>query len=239
MSIDPRTYYDTFSASYNRRRRHGYHALLDRIEADAVPAGSALRVLEAGCGTGLVLECLRARGTSDLFGVDLSAGMLAIARGQGERVAQASVTDLPFSDATFDVAYSFKVLAHVPDIRRAVAEMVRVVRPGGTIVAEFYNRHSIRGLRWGLKKLVGGESTGGSQRETELFTRYDSVAAMRSYLPANAELLQVRGAMVVTPAAAAFAVPGLSGLLTGVERMVSGSALGRYGGFVMLVARKR
>ena len=238
MSIDPRTYYDIFSASYNRRRRHGYHALLDQIEADAIPAGGSLRVLEAGCGTGLVLECLSARGATNLFGVDLSAGMLNVARDQGERVAQASVTELPFPDATFDVAFSFKVLAHVPDISRALAEMARVVRPGGTIVAEFYNRHSIRGLRWRLKKLFGGESTGGVQRETELFTRYDSVAAMQSYLPTNAELVAIRGAMIVTPAAAAFAVPGLAALLAAVERRASGSALGRYGGFVMLVARR-
>ena len=238
MSIDPRTYYDTFSATYNRRRRHGYHALLDRIQADVVPSGAALRVLEAGCGTGLVLECLRARGARDVFGVDLSAGMLGVAREQGERVAQASVTDLPFPDATFDAAFSFKVLAHVPDVQRAVAEMARVVKPGGTIVAEFYNRHSLRGFRWRLKKLVGGESTGGGQRETELFTRYDAVEAMKGYLPPGTELVAIRGAMVVTPAAAAFDVPGLSTILSFIETRAAASPLARYGGFVMLVARR-
>ena len=43
-----------------------------------------------------------------------------------------------------DVAYSFKVLAHIPDIAGAMAEMARVVRPGGWVIAEFYNRRSLR-----------------------------------------------------------------------------------------------
>lgn len=239
MSIDPRTYYDKFSVTYDRRRRRGYHALIDRIESDAVPTEPpALKILEAGCGTGLVLESLRARGAVNLFGVDLSAGMLSSARRMGERVAQASVTDLPFPDATFDVAYSFKVLAHVPDIRKALAEMTRVVRPGGTVIAEFYNRHSIRGLRWLIKRRLGGESTGAQQRETELFTRYDSVESMIGYLPPNARLLAIKGAIVFAPAAAAFLVPGAAQLLSALERRAAVSSLARYAGFVMVVARR-
>jgi len=151
MSIDPRAYYDSFSKSYDDRRGHGYHALIDEVEAALIPVAPSLQVLEAGCGTGLVLDLLRERGLRELFGVDLSAGMLAGAKKRGNRVAQGSVTALPFPDASFDVAYSFKVLAHVVDIRGALAEMVRVVKPGGMVLAEFYNRNSIRGLRWKVK----------------------------------------------------------------------------------------
>jgi len=130
------------------------------------------------------------------------------------------------------------VLAHVPDIRLALREMARVVRPGGTLVVEFYNRGSMRGLRWKLKKLLGGESTGTQQRETELFTRYDSLADMISYLPAGTRLETVKGAIVVTPAAAAMRIPLLSSLLTFLERRSATSALARYAGFVMLVVRR-
>jgi len=238
MSIDPREYYDQFSASYNLRRSHGYHALVDAIEADAVPIGSTLRILEAGCGTGLVMQRLRSRGASDLFGIDLSAGMLGIARQHGSRVAQASVTALPFRDASFDVAYSFKVLAHVPDIEAALAEMARVVRPGGTVIVEFYNRHSLRGIRWLLKKVFGGEYTGTQQRETELFTRYDSVREMVGYLPVNTSVAAIRGAIVVTPAAAAMRVPGLGGILGRIELLLATSFLARYAGFVIVVGRR-
>jgi ubiquinone/menaquinone biosynthesis C-methylase UbiE len=238
MSVDPKAYYDKFSVTYNRRRGRGYHALIDEIQAAAVPISPSSRILEAGCGTGLVMSVLRSRGATDLVGIDLSSGMLSAARRDGERVAQASVTALPFADASFDVAYSFKVLAHVPDIRLALREMARVVRPGGTLVVEFYNRGSMRGLRWKLKKLLGGESTGTQQRETELFTRYDSLADMISYLPAGTRLETVKGAIVVTPAAAAMRIPLLSSLLTFLERRSATSALARYAGFVMLVVRR-
>ena len=238
MSIDPREYYDMFSRSYNRRRGRGYHALIDELEADAIPRNPSLRILEAGCGTGLIMERVRSRGSTHLFGIDLSAGMLGMARQRGGRVVQASVTALPFSDASFDVACSFKVLAHVPDIRKALSEMARVVRPGGTIVVEFYNRQSIRGLRWWLKNLVGGESTGERQRETELFTRYDSVSNMVGYLPTSTKLYAIRGAIVVTPAAVAMRVPGAAAVLRWIERFVTASFLARYAGFVILVVRR-
>lgn len=238
MSVDPKAYYDNFSKTYNRRRGRGYHALIDEIEAAAVPISPSTKVLEAGCGTGLVMKALRARGATDLVGVDLSSGMLGAAQREGERVAQASVTALPFPDASFDVAYSFKVLAHVPDIRLALREMARVVRPGGVLVVEFYNRGSMRGLRWKLKKLLGGEATGERQKETELFTRYDTVDDMVSYLPPGTRLETVKGAIVVTPAAAVMRVPLLSSLLAFLERRTAVSGLARYAGFVMLVVRR-
>jgi hypothetical protein len=117
-------------------------------------------------------------------------------------------------------------------------EMARVVRPGGTIVVEFYNRHSLRGLRWLLKRMFGGESTGERQRETELFTRYDTVTQMIGYLPAHATVAEVRGAIIATPAAAAMRVPGLGALLSRLERRLATSFLARYGGFVIVVARR-
>jgi ubiquinone/menaquinone biosynthesis C-methylase UbiE len=228
MKADPRSYYDAFSASYNQRRSYGYHALLDDIESQAVPLRASDRVLEAGCGTGLVMERLRQRGATRLVGVDLSGGMLAVARQQGCVVAQGSVTALPFHDAAFDVAYSFKVLAHVPDIRAAIGEMARVVRPGGLVVVELYNRRSLRGLRWRLKSLVGGERTASNQRETELFTRYDTLEQAAAYLPGNTRLEAVHGAIVVTPAAVILRLP----------IVLARSRFARFAGFPILILRR-
>src|SRR5438034_588830 len=83
----------------------------------------------------LVLERIQ-RFARSARGVDLSPGMLERARGRGLDVLEGSVTELPFPDESFDVTCSFKVLAHVPEVERALSEMLRVTRRGGHVVAE-------------------------------------------------------------------------------------------------------
>ena len=128
MSLErARTYYDEFSHAYEARRRPndpgGYHALIDDLEIELTERyGAGKDVLECGCGTGLILERIKGYARRAV-GIDLSPGMLDHARARGLEVREGSVTALPFEDATFDVTCSFKVLAHVPDIGRALAEM--------------------------------------------------------------------------------------------------------------------
>src|SRR5688572_5827493 len=145
-----REYYDAFAARYEAHRggRPGaaYHDLLDELESGFVQRfATGKDVLEVGCGTGLVLERIAAFAAS-ARGIDISPKMLEQARARGLDVAVGDATALPFPDASFDVACSFKVLAHVREIERALAEMARVVRPGGMVLAEFYNPYSLRGL---------------------------------------------------------------------------------------------
>ncbi len=132
-----RAYYDEFAHRYEDRRDgrdpSGYHDMLDDLELGFLRRFAEGRdVLEVGCGTGLLLRRM-AKFARSAKGVDLSPGMLERARARGLDVTEASATSLPFADASFDVACSFKVLAHVRDVQRALAEMARVVRPGGTI----------------------------------------------------------------------------------------------------------
>ncbi len=234
---DPSDYYDKFSQHYDARRHEGYHALIDDLEASFVAAEVGGWCLEAGCGTGLILSRL-AGSYQRVVGVDLSAGMLAHAGRRGHRVAQGSVNAIPFASASFDTVCSFKVLAHVADIRGAVEELARVVRPGGRLVLEFYNRRSLRGLRWRVKMLVGGERTGAGTAETDLFTRYDDLASIARYLPDGVSIEAVRGCIVFAPAALCFRVPLVGQILTRLERMASASFLARYAGFVTVVLRK-
>src|SRR5262245_29395849 len=143
---DNRAYYDDFSHGYERERGRGYHQLLDDLEMSIVsPLARGRRVLEIGCGTGLILERI-AREARSASGIDLSPGMLQTARARGLDVTLASATQLPFSDSSFDLVCSFKVLAHVPEIERALSEAARVTRPGGQLVLEFYNPWSLRYL---------------------------------------------------------------------------------------------
>ena len=160
-----RAYYDEFSHRYEAERRpnrpDGYHALVDDLEVELVERyGAGGDVLECGVGTGLLLERI-ARFARPRAGIDLSPGMLERARARGLDVREASVTAIPFDDASFDVTCSFKVLAHVPEIGRALAEMARVTRPGGVVIAEFYNPVSLRGL---VKRLGPAGAISASRR---------------------------------------------------------------------------
>ena len=179
---DTRAYYDEFSHAYERHRHdpRGYHALLDELEVDLTERyGSGRDVLECGCGTGLLLERI-ARFARTAKGIDLSPGMLEKARERGLDVREGSVTSLPFDDASFDVTCSFKVLAHVPDIGKALAEMARVTRRGGVVIAEFYNPLSLRAL---AKRLGGPGKISDSTRESAVYTRMDAPWVIPRLLP--------------------------------------------------------
>jgi SAM-dependent methyltransferase len=104
-------------------------ALLDPALGEKRP-----RILDAGCGTGNNLKHLGARGSA--FGIDLSPEAVAFCQGRGVRVARAGLLQLPFADATFDLVTSYDVIYHrwVTDDGAALAEMARVLRPGGLLL---------------------------------------------------------------------------------------------------------
>jgi SAM-dependent methyltransferase len=98
-------------------------------------AGPIRLVLDCGCGTGANLPMLRRLGPA--VGVDLAWRGLQFAREHGERrIAQASATALPFADGSADLVVSFDMLQCLPvaAARLAVAEMRRVLRPGGHLI---------------------------------------------------------------------------------------------------------
>jgi len=231
-----RAYYDDFSERYERERHHGYHALLDELELEvAEPFVSGRDVLEVGCGTGLILAGL-ARTARHAEGVDLSPGMLELARERGLEVKEASATTLPYPDASFDAVVSFKVLAHVPEIERALGEMARVCRVGGHVLAELYNPWSLRYL---AKRLAGPGKISLARSEDDVFTRWDSPARLRKMMPASLELVGIRGIRIVTPAAFAHRIPLLGAALPRLERLAMATPLRYFGGFIVAVGRKR
>lgn len=102
--------------------------------------GRALRssevVLDVGCGTGWFAAGLqRAVPDVDVYGLDLSAGMLGRAREAGaDNLIQGDATSLPLSDQSIDVVVGRGVLHHLPEPEAALAEWRRVLRPGGALV---------------------------------------------------------------------------------------------------------
>jgi SAM-dependent methyltransferase len=238
MTTPPTTqeYYDRFAAGYENERDRGYHRLIDQLELDLVCRyGAGKDVFEAGCGTGLLLREVGLVARSAV-GLDLSRGMLAPARARGLKVVQGSLTDVPLPSESFDVVYCMKVLAHVPPIERAVAELARIVRPGGYLLLEFYNPLSLRYL---AKRLGGPGRIADGTDESHVYTRFDRLDRARSYLPPGVELRAVRGVRVVTPSSHVFAVPPLAKLFTWAERAACDAPLLRnLGGFLILVAQK-
>ena len=99
----------------------------------------AHRWLDVGCGTGALCAAIRDHcEPSSVTGVEPSAGFLAVARERlSDRVVfhQGSATEIPLEDASVDVVVSGLVLNFVSDQDAALAEMVRVTGPGGTIGA--------------------------------------------------------------------------------------------------------
>ncbi len=229
-------YYDDFSNWYERERHHGYHAMLDRLELEALdPFIREKEVLEVGAGTGLIMQGLADKARY-IVGVDISAGMLKGASSRGFDVAKGSATDLPFESGRFDLAYSFKVLAHVPDIEQALSEMSRVLKPGGYLIAEFYNVFSVR---WLAKRLGRPGKISEQRTEAEVFTRWDTPDQIMGYLPSDVTFVGWRGVRVFTPAALAFRIPGASTILPTIESRAMRSPLARFGGFLIAVCQKR
>ncbi len=99
-------------------------------------------VLDVACGTGVLLE--RVKGVAEtrkqtvrLAGIDLSPGMLEVARkkfGAGADLRRGRADDLPWGDGNFDVVTCTNSFHHFPDPDKVLLEMKRVLKPGGTLI---------------------------------------------------------------------------------------------------------
>lgn len=110
---------------------------------DFAGSGSGERVLDAGCGTGsLTFELIR-RADCRIEAVDLSEAYIRHAAGHSAdprvNFATADICALPFADAVFDRVLSLLVLHFVPDTAKAMAELVRVAKPGATVAATVWD----------------------------------------------------------------------------------------------------
>jgi SAM-dependent methyltransferase len=95
----------------------------------------ARRLLEVGCGTGaFAARCVAELGC-DVTALDLSPAMVEATQARGVPAVVGNVEDLPFGDGSFDAVAAAWMLYHVPHLDRGLAEVSRVLRPGGRLVA--------------------------------------------------------------------------------------------------------
>jgi SAM-dependent methyltransferase len=92
-------------------------------------------VLEVGCGRGELAERLADELAADVIALDQSERMVELTRARGIDAVVGDVEALPFADETFGCAVAAWMLYHVPDVDLALAELARVLRPGGRLVA--------------------------------------------------------------------------------------------------------
>jgi SAM-dependent methyltransferase len=138
-------------------RRRIVLSLLDQY----LPRESDLEVLDAGCGGGATLESLSRHGRAR--GMELAAEAVAYNLEKGRDVVQGVIEEIPFADESFDLALALDVIEHVPDDLAALAELNRVLKPGGYLLVTVpalrllwgshdvanghYRRYTLRGLR--------------------------------------------------------------------------------------------
>ncbi len=134
----PDAEYDAFGAEYSARNEKSlFNAYYERPEMIRLAGDvSGVHVLDAGCGSGPLMQALRARGAV-VSGFDLSPVMVELARerlGEGADVRVADLAaPLPYPDASFDLVVVSLALHYVEDWASALAELRRVLRPGGRL----------------------------------------------------------------------------------------------------------
>ncbi|MFI7454589.1 methyltransferase domain-containing protein [Nonomuraea sp. NPDC049714] len=136
--------YDDFAEAYSAETENNILNAHYARPAIVTLAGDVAgrRILDAGCGSGPLSAALRDRGAV-VTGVDASAGMLALARRRLGDDADLRVVDLgdrlPFADGAFDDVVASLVLHYLEDWAPTLAEMRRVLRPGGRLIASVHH----------------------------------------------------------------------------------------------------
>jgi ubiquinone/menaquinone biosynthesis C-methylase UbiE len=119
------------------------------------------RVLEIGCGRGSFAREVSSRVPSLLVACDYSPTAVLMARDSAPQLAfvVADIQRLPFRQDAFDVVISLETIEHVPEPKRGVAELGRVLTLGGTLLLTTPNYLGIMGLFRGYKRLTGAPFT--------------------------------------------------------------------------------
>jgi len=133
------------------RVRYKYHYYLPELFDTIAAFKPGGKLLEIGCSMGTDLLQLARRGLK-VTGIDLTEAGIELARRRFDlydlkaELKTGDAENLPFDDNSFDSVYSFGVLHHTPDTRKAIDEVRRVLVPGGLAIIMLYHRRSFNYL---------------------------------------------------------------------------------------------
>jgi SAM-dependent methyltransferase len=144
---------------------------------EAVREAEPRRLLEVGPGRGEMAQRFAQELDADVIGVDQSARMVELTRARGVEAVVGDVCELPFRDGVFDVVVAAWMLYHVNELGRALAEIRRVLRPGGAFVAATNSERSL-GELWDLVGYVPQYTFSAENAEGALL-RYFTVVRRR------------------------------------------------------------
>ena len=131
--LNPHDAYAQWAATYEPYPHNRLMEVEQRAMIELLPAVRGGVVLDAGCGTGRYADLLRGGGAARVLACDRSADMLARIGGPG--VFRADICALPLAAGSIDVITCGLVLPDIDDLAAAMAELSRVLRPGGALVA--------------------------------------------------------------------------------------------------------
>ena len=110
------------------------------------------------------------------------------------------------------------------------------MRPGGHVIAEFYNPQSLRGL---VKRLAPPGKIAQGVNEGQVFTRFDRPDVARGRAPVGCRFVDSRGVRILIPGAVAMRLPVIGAALGRLERRLCDSPLSRFGGFWIAAYQKQ
>ena len=130
----------SFEKSFINSDRHSWRVSqnAERLVRLANPQPGQ-RYLDVGCGNGTATINIGQRFRLDVTGVDIDAEQIALAKASSQKMTNARFMtldslDLTFADGEFDIVFTNKVIHHVPNWQKSIAEMTRVLKPDGHLI---------------------------------------------------------------------------------------------------------
>lgn len=186
----------------------GMNAGLRGIGLKMFPPREGMEVLDVGCGTGIQLACYQQAGCR-VTGIDASPAMLEVARrrlGHGASLRLGDAAAMPYSDQAFDLVLAATVLHEMPAGVRAaaLAEMKRVLRPGGRVLLIDFEAGPVTSLRgWVSKGIIAASEVAAGRGHHRNYRDFMAHGGLPPLLDAH-------------------------GLSVGQRKIVSGGAIGLY-----------